>query len=108
MLTDLKRLHQVLRNLCPMLSSSQQGKVTFTIANATAGWSSSHAVLNSARNVVHLAVTDTGIGISADKHRVILKPSSKPTEPQVEGSVGPVWACRLAGRSLPCWEVKFA
>jgi len=74
MLTDLKRLHQVLRNLLSnAFKFTQQGKVTFTIANATAGWSSSHAILNSAGSVVQFAVTDTGIGISADKHRVIFE-----------------------------------
>ena len=47
MLTDLKRLHQVLRNLLSnAFKFTQQGKVTFTIANAIGGWSSSHAVLN--------------------------------------------------------------
>ena len=46
MLTDLKRLHQVLRNLLSnAFKFTQQGKVTFTIANATAGWSSAHADL---------------------------------------------------------------
>ncbi|HEU0007533.1 MAG TPA: response regulator, partial [Terriglobia bacterium] len=74
MLTDLKRLHQVLRNLLSnAFKFTQQGKVTLTIANATGGWSSSHAILNSARNVVQFAVTDTGIGIQADKHRVIFE-----------------------------------
>ena len=74
MLTDLKRLHQVLRNLLSnAFKFTQQGKVTFTIANAIGGWSSSHSVLNAARNVVQFAVSDTGIGISADKHRVIFE-----------------------------------
>jgi HAMP domain-containing protein/signal transduction histidine kinase/CheY-like chemotaxis protein len=74
MQTDAKRLQQVLKNL---LSNSfkftEKGKVELRMARATHGWSSRSNALNAASTVVAFAVRDTGIGIPADKQRVIFE-----------------------------------
>src|SRR5438045_4596515 len=38
------------------------------------GWSPTHPVLNRAKNVIALSVTDTGIGIAQEKQRIIFEP----------------------------------
>jgi HAMP domain-containing protein/signal transduction histidine kinase/DNA-binding response OmpR family regulator len=74
MQTDPKRLQQVLKNL---LSNSfkftQNGKVELKITRGTHGWSSKNNSLNTAATVVAFAVQDTGIGIPADKQKVIFE-----------------------------------
>ena len=75
MSTDVKRLQQVLRNL---LSNSfkftESGHVDLHVGLATGGWSSEHPILSRAGRVVSFAVSDTGIGIPADKLRIIFEP----------------------------------
>ena len=75
MSTDVKRLQQVLRNL---LSNSFKftdgGHVDLHVGLATGGWSSEHPILSRAGRVVSFAVSDTGIGIPADKLRIIFEP----------------------------------
>jgi HAMP domain-containing protein/CheY-like chemotaxis protein/signal transduction histidine kinase len=72
--TDEKRLLQVLKNL---LSNSfkftERGSVSLKIAPTESGWSVDHAELNSAEKVICFIVSDTGIGISTDKHKLIFE-----------------------------------
>jgi CheY-like chemotaxis protein/HAMP domain-containing protein len=74
MQTDSKRLQQVIKNL---LSNSfkftEKGKVELKITRATHGWSSKSNALNAAPTVVAFAVRDTGIGIPAEKQKVIFE-----------------------------------
>jgi len=74
MQTDSKRLQQVIKNL---LSNSfkftEKGEVELKIARATVGWNSRNTMLNSAPLVVSFSVRDTGIGIAADKQKVIFE-----------------------------------
>ncbi|HLK47042.1 MAG TPA: HAMP domain-containing protein [Bryobacteraceae bacterium] len=73
-ITDAKRLQQVLKNLLSnALKFTEHGSVRLRIERATSGWSSSHSVLNRVKSVIAFSVTDTGIGIPQDKHKIIFE-----------------------------------
>ncbi|MBC7880254.1 MAG: response regulator, partial [Anaerolineae bacterium] len=72
--TDPKRLQQVLKNLLSnAFKFTEQGKVTLKISMATGGWNPYNENLNSDLGVVAFSVIDTGIGILADKQKVIFE-----------------------------------
>ncbi|HET7225848.1 MAG TPA: response regulator, partial [Candidatus Eisenbacteria bacterium] len=72
--TDARRLQQVLKNLLSnAFKFTEQGQVTLRITSARRGWSGDHSALNEADLVVAFSVTDTGIGIPADKHQIIFE-----------------------------------
>ena len=74
MSTDVKRLQQVLKNLLSnAFKFTSQGRVTFRMDLVSSGWSIDHAALNNAARVIAFEVQDTGIGISADKQRIIFE-----------------------------------
>ena len=74
MVTDAKRLQQVLKNLLSnAFKFTEQGGVRLSISRADAGWSSGHPILARAGGVVAFEVTDTGIGIHPDKQRIIFE-----------------------------------
>ncbi len=74
MVTDLTRLHQVLKNL---LSNSfkftARGQVDLSIHLAKGGWSPAFNSVYRSKNVVAFSVTDTGIGIHPDKQQLIFE-----------------------------------
>ncbi|MDP8990554.1 MAG: response regulator, partial [Acidobacteriota bacterium] len=72
--TDAKRLQQVLKNLLSnALKFTEHGAVKLTIDKASAGWSLGHSILGRAKSVIAFTVTDSGIGIQADKQRIIFE-----------------------------------
>jgi len=72
--TDSKRLQQILKNLLSnAFKFTHHGQVTMTMEPARAGWSADNEDLNRASGVVAFQVTDTGIGISADKQQIIFE-----------------------------------
>ncbi|WP_423600815.1 HAMP domain-containing protein [Roseateles sp. MS654] len=74
LVTDVKRLQQIIKNLLSnAFKFTHQGQVTFTVAAPADGWSADHEVLNHAGQVIAFSVTDTGIGISADKQQIIFE-----------------------------------
>jgi CheY-like chemotaxis protein len=74
MVTDSKRLQQVLKNLLSnAFKFTEQGGVRLTVSPVSSGWSENHPILSGAASVVAFEVTDTGIGIPLDKQRIIFE-----------------------------------
>ncbi len=74
MVTDFKRLQQVLKNLLSnAFKFTSQGHVTFRIRRAMAGWNLDHQILASVPSVIAFEVQDTGIGIPQEKQKIIFE-----------------------------------
>ena len=74
MITDPKRLQQVLKNLLSnAFKFTERGHVSLRIAASQGGWGGNHALLNGAQTVVAFEVSDTGIGIPLDKQKIIFE-----------------------------------
>ncbi|HEX4040346.1 MAG TPA: response regulator, partial [Xanthobacteraceae bacterium] len=74
MITDSKRLQQVLKNLLSnAFKFTEHGGVRLTIDSAFAGWAPDHPTLRHAATVVSFEVSDTGIGIPPEKQKIIFE-----------------------------------
>jgi len=70
--TDAQRLDQVLKNLLSnAFKFTERGYVRLRVAPAPIGWSADHVSLKRAKNVFAFSVSDSGIGIPADKQATI-------------------------------------
>ena len=74
LVTDSKRLQQVLKNLLSnAFKFTEQGGVRLHVFPSVGGWSSDHPLLKGAASVVAFEVADTGIGIPLEKQRIIFE-----------------------------------
>ena len=74
MVTDSKRLQQVLKNLLSnAFKFTEQGGVRLSVAPGPTGWSEGHPILSKSASVIAFEVSDTGIGIPGDKQRIIFE-----------------------------------
>jgi CheY-like chemotaxis protein/two-component sensor histidine kinase len=72
--TDEKRLLQVVKNLLSnAFKFTERGDVKIKIEPTASGWSVDHTTLNRAETVVSFVVTDSGIGVSPDKQKLIFE-----------------------------------
>jgi HAMP domain-containing protein/CheY-like chemotaxis protein/signal transduction histidine kinase len=74
MMTDTTRLQQVLKNLLSnAFKFTSHGQVSLNISRVTSGFTSDHPNLLHADAVLAFAVSDTGVGIAADKLQLIFE-----------------------------------
>jgi CheY-like chemotaxis protein/signal transduction histidine kinase/HAMP domain-containing protein len=72
--TDSKRLQQVLKNLLSnAFKFTDAGGVRLSVSAAIGGWSTDHKILNQAPAVVAFEVSDSGVGIPIEKQRIIFE-----------------------------------
>jgi len=72
--TDSKRLQQVLKNLLSnAFKFTEHGGVRLNVALARGGWTSDNPILNEAGSVVSFEVSDTGVGIPSEKQKIIFE-----------------------------------
>jgi HAMP domain-containing protein/CheY-like chemotaxis protein/signal transduction histidine kinase len=74
MVTDSKRLQQVLKNLLSnAFKFTERGNVRLNVELRESGWTLEHPVLSQYSPVVAFEVSDTGIGIPFEKQKIVFE-----------------------------------
>ncbi|MEX2142724.1 MAG: HAMP domain-containing protein [Pirellulales bacterium] len=74
MLTDAKRLQQIIKNLLAnAFKFTRTGHVSLKVEPVSGGWNCANETLNGATGVISMSVRDTGIGIAPDKQQIIFE-----------------------------------
>jgi CheY-like chemotaxis protein/signal transduction histidine kinase/HAMP domain-containing protein len=74
LVTDQKRLQQVLKNLLSnAFKFTEAGGVRLNVALVKGGWTPDHPILQRTEKVVAFEVSDSGIGIAPEKQKIIFE-----------------------------------
>jgi CheY-like chemotaxis protein/signal transduction histidine kinase/HAMP domain-containing protein len=74
LVTDSKRLQQVLKNLLSnAFKFTEHGGVRLSVAMARGGWNSDNPILAESGTVISFEVSDTGVGIPPEKQKIIFE-----------------------------------
>ncbi len=72
--TDSQHLQQIMKNLLSnAFKFTQKGQISVRIAPVESGWSVDDDGLNRAQMVIGFFITDSGIGLAADKQKIIFE-----------------------------------
>jgi len=72
--SDPKRLQQILKNLLSnAFKFTESGSVRMSARTVQSGWTAGHAVLDKVPSVIAFEVADTGIGIAAEKQKIVFE-----------------------------------
>jgi len=74
LVTDSKRLQQVLKNLLSnAFKFTEHGGVRLNVAISRGGWSGDNPILGESGTVISFEVSDTGVGIPPEKQKIIFE-----------------------------------
>jgi len=108
LVTDSKRLQQVLKNLLSnAFKFTEQGGVRLSVSAVSGGWTPTHQILGAAASVVAFEVSDSGIGIPAEKQRIIFEAFQQADAGTSRNMVALAWGLPSAANWPVCSAARF-
>ena len=109
MLTDAKRLQQIIKNLLSnAFKFTHTGQVTLRSSRSSGGWTAENEDLNRADEVLAFSVVGyRHRHLAAISSRSFSKRSNRPTAAPAASTAGPAWAWRSAASSRACCRARY-